>query len=271
MLLDLGWNTYEWSNETGNWSEGANVAAGVAASKWRNSVITNAATDADRKVFAPVGEVTHNMVLTFGGAAGSSAYTSTNDLPAAGFKLNRLRLDSSASVANTITGNPLVMSNDNGFDVAPMIEQRGSGAFVIENNIAIPKGLIVGGPGGGQVTLAGVLSGAGALTKQGSYTLILTADNTYSGGTAISGGVLQLGSGGTTGAITGNILNNAALRIDRSNALTLAGDISGTGELVKNGGGTLTLSGNNTLTGTTTVAAGTLRAAGQFGNGAAGR
>src|SRR6202035_2217084 len=89
-----------------------------------------------------------------------------------------------------------------------------------------------------------------------------TGDSTYTGGTTISAGTLQLGSGGTTGSVAGNIVNNAALTVNRSNALTYAGVISGTGSLTKSGAGTLTLTGDSTYTGGTTISAGTL----QLGN-----
>src|SRR5262245_12667581 len=110
------------------------------------------------------------------------------------------------------------------------------------------------------LTYAGVISGTGSVTKSGAGTLTLTGNNTYTGGTTISAGILQLGSGGTTGSVTGNIVNNAALAFNRSNALTYAGVISGTGTVTKSGTGTLTLTGVNTYTGTTTISVGTLQA-----------
>ena len=45
-------------------------------------------------------------------------------------------------------------------------------------------------------TFSGVLSGSGAMTKAGDGTLVLTANNTFSGGTIINGGTLQIGNGG---------------------------------------------------------------------------
>ncbi|WP_051356343.1 autotransporter outer membrane beta-barrel domain-containing protein [Azorhizobium doebereinerae] len=108
------------------------------------------------------------------------------------------------------------------------------------------------------VTYADVISGTGALTQAGTGTLTLTGANSYTGGTVISAGTLQIGNGGTTGAIVGNITDNAALVFNRSDAVTFAGSISGTGSLTKVGSGTLTLTGANSYSGGTTVASGTL-------------
>src|SRR5262249_56547591 len=58
----------------------------------------------------------------------------------------------------------------------------------------------------------------------------------------------------------GNIVNNAGLTFNRSDALTYAGVISGTGTVTKSGANTLTLSGANTYSGSTTISAGTLQA-----------
>ena len=63
-------------------------------------------------------------------------------------------------------------------------------------------------------------------------------------------GTLQIGDGGATGSIrTGAITNNGTLAINRSNALTMANVIGGTGTLRHDGTGTTTLSGTSTFTG----------------------
>ncbi|MFG1428206.1 autotransporter domain-containing protein [Roseixanthobacter glucoisosaccharinicivorans] len=114
-------------------------------------------------------------------------------------------------------------------------------------------------------TLSSVISGNGSISKTGAGTLILTGANTYTGGTTISAGTLQIGDGGTTGSITGDVTNNAALAFNRSDAVTYSGIISGTGSLTQAGGGTLILTGANTYSGGTTISAGTL----QIGDGGA--
>ncbi|WP_043879055.1 S8 family serine peptidase [Azorhizobium caulinodans] len=112
-------------------------------------------------------------------------------------------------------------------------------------------------------TFSNDISGTGGLIKAGAGTLTLIGTNTYSGGTTIAGGTLQIGNGGTTGSITGNVLDNGTLAFNRSDALTYGGVVSGAGNLVKAGAGTLTLTGANTYTGGTTISSGTL----QIGNG----
>ncbi|NYF32621.1 autotransporter-associated beta strand repeat-containing protein [Sphingopyxis sp. JAI108] len=108
------------------------------------------------------------------------------------------------------------------------------------------------------LTFAGAITGGGAVSQIGSGTTILTADNNYTGGTTISAGVLQLGAGGTTGGITGDVVNNAALIFNRSNEYSFAGLISGTGDVRQEGAGTTILTADNSYTGSTVISSGTL-------------
>lgn len=110
---------------------------------------------------------------------------------------------------------------------------------------------------------AGTLVGAGALKMAGTGTQILTGANTYTGGTTIDTGTIQLGNGGTTGSIVGNVSDNGRLTFDRSDTLTFTGVISGTGAVSQTGSGTTILTADSTYTGGSTVSAGTL----QLGNG----
>ncbi len=113
------------------------------------------------------------------------------------------------------------------------------------------------------------------MEKTGAGTLVLGAANTYTGGTLVSAGTLQLGTGGslaTTGALTVNggtfdlndnnqtvsslsgtggtiDLCTGTLTVDQSGNTSYAGTIIGTGGggfLTKDGTGKLTLSGTNT-------------------------
>lgn len=124
------------------------------------------------------------------------------------------------------------------------------------------------GAGGGTVDTQGFTSkiaqpigGTGAFTKTGAGTLVLAANNPYSGGTTIAAGTLQLGEGGTSGSIQGNVLNNGTLAFNRSDALEFAGAISGSGSLRQLGAGTTLLSASNSYSGGTVVKAGTLAVA----------
>ncbi len=109
------------------------------------------------------------------------------------------------------------------------------------------------------ITVANLISGTGGVVQAGTGTISLTGANSYSGTTTISAGTLSVGAGGTSGTLgSGAVTNSATLQFNRSDDITVANDISGTGSLTQLGAGTTTLTGANTYSGTTTISAGTL-------------
>ncbi len=128
-------------------------------------------------------------------------------------------------------------------------------------------------------TLSGVISGSGGLlTKGDAGTLILSGSNTYSSGTRFNDGIVSISSDDNlgTGDLTfnGGTLNNSAtlsssknlsmtgngtIDTDDATTFTVSGNLSGSGNLIKAGDGTLILSGNNVNNGYTLILAGTLQ------------
>ena len=161
------------------------------------------------------------------------------------------------------------------------LELDGVNTFTGGTTIAAPGAVTIGGAGqlgGGAYsaaiadngtlnynssaaqTLAGPITGTGALV-QNAGTLILSGINNYSGGTTVGGtGTLQLGDGvvynGTS--IGGNILDNSSLVFANYYPQTFTGNISGSGSLTVWGPDSLTLSGVNSYMGGTTINAGLL-------------
>ncbi len=123
----------------------------------------------------------------------------------------------------------------------------------------------------------GAISGPGEVVQAGRGTTVLTAANTYTGGTTVLAGTLQLGIGGVSGSILGNVgfcsdssnslcdpSANKALVFNRSDTYAFDGAISGPGQVMQVGSGTTVLTAVNTYSGPTFVAGGTLRVNGSI-------
>jgi len=105
-------------------------------------------------------------------------------------------------------------------------------------------------------TFTSVISGdGGVVIKEGAGTLVLTAPNTYSGGTVVSDGILQ----GNTVSLQGAINNMSTVNFEQSITGTFLGSFTGDGTVNKNGAGRInyTVSSPN-FTGTTYVNGGQL-------------
>jgi autotransporter-associated beta strand protein len=167
------------------------------------------------------------------------------------------------------------------------------------NETGIAAGTLFNVPGNVTVSVSGNIStspaanstGINAVTANGNVLIDIAAGATISaGGTGIAAaasggtttinvlgtvsgafaakflGTMNVGNGGTTGTIIGNVLDRGILNFNRADAISYGGVISdfsfsgigGTGHVQQNGSGTLTLTGINTYAGFTNVNAGTL-------------
>ena len=135
-------------------------------------------------------------------------------------------------------------------------------------------------------TVSAHLAGSVGLVKTGAGTVTLSAANSYSGGTTVSNGLLQIANPATLGAVTGSLLVNNVGILDlgattqtvgtvniansgvirngtligssyTSNGGAISAILAGPGGLTQNSG-VLTLSGQNTYSGPTVVNGGTL-------------
>lgn len=138
---------------------------------------------------------------------------------------------------------------------------------------------------GNTFTVSQALSGNGYLRKQGDGTLVLSGNNSFTGGLTIEKGTVQAGTadhafgsglltvnegakvdlanfnttaGGLAGA--GDVaMGSGNLNLDQSFDTLFSGVVDGSGALTKTGSGTLTLAGVNSYTGQTVVSGGTLK------------
>jgi outer membrane autotransporter protein len=148
--------------------------------------------------------------------------------------------------------------------------------------VALGTATLSTGTDNSSTTFSGQISGSGGLAKTGSGAFTLASANTYSGGTwlkagqlnvgdnnALGTGALSMDDGTTLGFSTNglNVANDVVLTGTQDPVIdtgaftgTLSGVISGTGFLTKTGSGALVTTGANTYSGATVVAAGTLQA-----------
>ncbi len=204
--------------------------------------------------------------------------------------------------STNINAGVLRINSDTNLGNANNVINYNGGTLQVTSTLTTPRGMTLNAGGGSidvttgnTLTQTGVISGAGALTKLGVGTLVLSGTNTYTGGTSLAGPsgstvrvINTTGLGATSNSlninagntldVNGNSIGIGALSgagtITNSSttAVTLtAGNGNGTStfsgviqngsqtvSLVKTGTGTLTLSGANTYTGGTTLNAGSV-------------
>ncbi len=153
------------------------------------------------------------------------------------------------------TGNGNIAANFNQLDLVTFNDSA-TGPTTVNVTTAVTPGAMTVSNNAATYTFTGGGSIAGAIgiTKQGPGTMILDTYNTYSGGTIINAGTVQVGNndgGGTLG--TGPVTVNGSLVFDYSGSSPLVNALAGSGSLTQEGGDTLQIAGTNTFNGTVLV------------------
>ena len=180
------------------------------------------------------------LALTGSGTAGASTGAITVN--------NGAALDLQNTLANALTLNgigTLETTSGTGI-VSGLVTLNGGNTFVTGS--------------GARLTVNGVIddgASQGSLTVSGPGTVVLTGLNTYSGGTAVTGGTLQGDAGSLHGAI--GLASATTLVFEQAANGTFNGSISGAGAVAKQSSGTLTLNGTQSYGGGTTVTGGALQ------------
>ncbi len=252
-----------WVGPTSSWNTGTNWSSGVPTSTDVVFLNATAPYSIDLGMFQVSGAQSIHM-------SGSSAYTLTGSFYFLQL-LDGLLNDGTESLTLTTSGQGFLSFAD-----AATVTASSGGGSINFNGIGVTNTSGIDFDGTGEVRMNSVVSGDGGITQSGSGTTYLNMANTYTGGTTISGGILSVGNSGALG--TGSLsLDAGTLQIDYNGAFatsinlnggflsvssgshTLTGNLGGSGDLVKNGAGSITLdSGEASYTGATIVNAGTL-------------
>ncbi len=166
----------------------------------------------------------------------------------------------------TVNGGTVSVSRDENLGDASGALTFGGGTLEVTSGFTMNRSVQLNSGGGtidtngSDLTITGDIAGTGSLTKEDGGKLILTGTSTYTGGTTVNGGILQ----GDAASLQGSITNNSQVIFDQGSTGTYAGNMSGTGSLVKEGDGTLVLAGVNTYTGGTSVNRGALAVEGSI-------
>lgn len=233
------------------------------------------ATDGYRVGGEAITTDTANTLIRVGdGTVDGASYTATIDSVIRGTGgLNKgdlgtliLTGDNTYSGGTTITSGTLQVAGDTNLGAADTGITFNGGtlkygeAFDTARQVTLESGGGTFDTNGHDVSLLTEVEGNGQLTKTGKGSLTLTLDITYTGGTTIEQGVLQLGNGGDIGSIQGDIVDNGVLNVNRGDTLALTGNISGKGQLHQTGSGITELQGENSYSGATLIANGVLQA-----------
>ncbi len=178
---------------------------------------------------------------------GTNTYTGTTAVNGGTLKAGSTQaFGSNSAVTMANTSSAILDLNNYSNSIGSLTGGGASGG-----NVLLGSGtLTIGADNTSPAAYAGVISGSGgALIKTGSGTLSLSGQNTYSGGTVVSNGTLNLNAGNSgTGVIRGTVNVNSGATLLSSVHDSFGYNSGVKVDTINLVGGTLTHSSNDTLT-----------------------
>lgn len=238
-----------WQNSSGNRFTTDNAGAGTTVSSWSNSGNSGKSVQFGNNNGAAgtvtIGASTSGNSVSAGtlvlAKPGSGAYTFENNSSTA---TQTITLNTGG--AGVSAGVGLLMNNDVASDVTFQNKSAGGSLGIV---LGANQSWVNNSTQAAIVVNAAV-SGAFSLTKSGAGKIILDTANSYSGGTTISVGTLEVGSGTALG--TGGLSLNGGALAAKGASRTLANNVTVGGDFTLGGSGnSLTLSGTMGLGGAT--------------------
>ncbi|WGD29314.1 autotransporter domain-containing protein [Ancylobacter sp. WKF20] len=221
--------------ETGNGNSTV-INSGTIAAATASDIAVSMGTGSNRFVLADTATVTGivtnassgNTLELTGSASGTFNLDSVNDTGAyRGFG----NLEKSGTGTWVLTGESPTLTGTVTVSAGTLQVGNGGTSGTIAANVSIASGATLTINRSDDLVFANVISGTGSLVKDGANTLTLTGENTFSGVVTINAGTLQIGNGGATGSIAGDIVNNAALVFNRTGTYDFPGTITGSGSV----------------------------------------
>jgi autotransporter-associated beta strand protein len=220
------------------------------------------------------GESLGNSILAGGAASvqGNFTFTAPNTNPPAG-QSNQLVRFTPADTANysaVVMSIPVFVINSS--SNSTIINNGETASFTANQTIKAPEGngtlllenSTVTLQSNGTTVFSGNIEGNGGLAKVGNGTLVLQGNNSFSGPIAVTSGAIEISGNGTLGGgnFSGRVENNGLFKFAATSNQILSGEVVGSGEIVKEGNGTLTLAGNNSFNGAIEINSGAIEISG---------
>jgi autotransporter-associated beta strand protein len=234
-------------------SSGTVTLSGSAANSFTGATVVNAGTLLLSKTSGPA--LSGSLIVGDGSGSDLVQWTSAGELAAGA----AVTVNASGTLdinGNTDTVAVLMLSGGGVQTETGSLTLTGdltsSGVSTVSGNLVLGAGPHTLAVSNSTLTVEAAVSGAGSVNKSGTGILNLAASNSYSGGTTLTAGTVDVGTGSALGtgalALTGGTLQSDGLAVSLANTTTLAGNVTlgGSANLTLTGGTTLT--GNSTLT-----------------------